>query len=445
MSSAGRKFASLFSSDEEQERCHATPCPSPPSLDIPLSSSSPAHPSFSDVEPISLVAQPLAKPLTTSVKNAWSISDKNERARKRAEREENRVEREMALQQKRQQRIRAAFEGMKSTTLGRRDTVRIVVSQSLFNDRTRSDVLKSLRDYYPNQIFPVSRNMTNLITWRRYNSSCSEVDQFEEVPTCAFIFLAEHYLGHIDRNTLDECARAVKSACLPTHRVVFVISGIDRECRHRTRTIVREGIDSFIVDKRAVQDSYAYLYMEHSIRTHDVRDLDELARYLYIVTEAIAAAPYQQNDDLVAASLSFRRNRALASNRTAVVAVPSTTNTTEEAEGPVDSENEEDNRFGYDPKKASSVRVEGRNDMGNIYLTMLCLIPGVTLKRAQCIRERYPTLCVLLDAYNECSSEHQRHFLLSELRYGDRNRRLGPALSKSVATVLNSLDPNMSV
>lgn len=412
----------------------------------------------------SLHARPPCPPRQQSSSRAPSsskgVNEKESRVINKLAREAKKKEKEAVLHSKRQERIRKAFSTHQSSGTGRRDAIEIIVSPTLFNDTSKHDVLKSVRVSFPGQIFPVEENMTNLIKWKRakgtdppsanaqippaHNTGTS--NQTEEVPMCVFVFRAEQYLMHFNRNTLNDCASDVKSRCLPTHRIVFAICGMDREVRRRTRCDVRNGVDTFIVDKKAIQDSYVHLYMEYGIRTHDVRDIDDLALYIRDVTEAIAVAPYREDDDIVSASLSLRRRRANAAYRTAVVSAPAENAANDGGGVQGEGSDGEDFFFGFDAKKKSSmVRIEGLHDLGNLYLTMLCLIPGVTIKKAQCIRDKFPTLRVLLDAYDECASAQNRDLLLSELRYGDQNRRLGPALSKSVAVVLTSVQGDTPV
>lgn len=402
--------------------------------------------------------------------NSLSLADQNQ---KKIEKGRRKAEKEALLREKRQQRIRHAFESHAASASGRRDSIEIIVSPGMFQDRSRHDVLKVLRVSFPEQIVTDSRNNINLIKWRRilrkplppseYTLSQSDslplsqsqvasqsqiadgvlVIPTEEVSVCLFIFRAAHYLMHLDRNTLDECAKSVKTD-LNGQRIIFAVCGMDLEVRRRMRIDARTNSDSFIVDKKAVQDSYVHLYMEHGIRTHDARDLDELAHYISNLTEAIASAPFVREQDVVTASLALRRKRAGAGYRTTVTSEPGTT---QEGNGVgLDSDSEEENVWGYNAqKKVSLVRVEGERDIGHLYLAMLCLIPGVTLTKAQCIRERFPTLRTLLDMYDDCSSEEQKVLLLSELRYGATNRRIGPSLSRCIAKVLTSIEGDVAV
>lgn len=351
----------------------------------------------------------------------------------RKQREERKVEKEAEKEASRLQRVRKALTAHKSTALGRQSSIRIQVSPPLFNDNSRNDVLRKLRIMYPIQIDCIdNRRSSSLITWRRLNP----VE--EDVPFCLFYFRAEQYLKHIAHDSLHECALGIKGECQTNHRILLAVSGMDRELKLRTRQVVRNDLENGgrIITKEAVLDSYTYLEMKYDIRTHDAADLNELANYLCDVTDAITAQPFRKEQDFITASIRNRVSRANVSNRTVVM--PSQSNE-EMAE-------EDFNLFGYDPlKKTEGVRVEGRRDLGNIYLLMLCLIPGVTLIKATAIREQYPTLKVLLDAFDDCQTEAERVCMLADLRSGQCNRRLGPALSKTIAGVLTSVDASKAI
>lgn len=456
---------------------------------LPLRSRSQVSSSTVTPSPLDTVFETHVPKVTSGTRGARARIERDGEREECEQREQCRPERQAIVQAKRQQRIRDAFESHANSTIGRRDAIEIVVSPSMFYDHTRRDVLKSVRISFPHQIVSEPGNNTNLIKWRRivrtpsqqrsqstsksFSPPYSQIERgsqsqvsdehtlktaaqmgaplrhvtvgssYEDVSIRVFVFSAQQYIMHVDKNTLDECARSVKVS-LHTHRIIFAVWGMDLEIRRRMRTAAKERTDAFILDKRAIQDSYAYLYIEHGIHSHESHDLDELGNYIRDLTNAIATAPCTQEDDLVSASLVMRRNRAKAGYRTAVISHPGTIKEcpgySESPEG-----NEEDAGYCASQKGASMVRVEGEQDAGHTYLTMLCLIPGVTLVKAQCIREHFPTLRTLLDAYDECSSDEQRVLLLSDLRHGANNRRLGPTLSKSIATVLTSLHGNTPV
>lgn len=435
----------MSDNDEDNFEPRSPSSPPPPPSNYAFHSERPPRPPLSS-QP-SHAAAPSNKSKTTQRSRVGNGSraaaQSEERARKKAEREQQRALKQAAQKEARQKRIRAAFEGHQSTSLGRQSSVKILVSESMFNDKSPSDPLKRLRLIYPAQIICVRRPMSGLVTWQRLqvNNSTNE-NKMEDVPMCVFIFRAEEYLLHIASGTLDNCAKEVKSACLTMHKIVFVVCGMNRECARRSRLgigLFGERDGSVATDKRAIQDSYVHLYMEHSIRTHDVEDLEELTNYLCDVTDAIAAAPFKQEQDYVSASLRSRVAYANVSHRTVVF----------ESSQPQEDSNDDvakDVTESCNPKLPKpQVRVESSRDLGNIYLSMLCMIPGVTVRKAQAIREHFPTLRLLLDAYDKCNTETEQAKVLADIRTGDHNRRLGPALSKAVANVLTSLDPNMAV
>lgn len=372
---------------------------------------------------------------------------KEDQQRRKAERERKKVEKDAEKEAARQKRVLNAFRNHSSTPLGRQSSVRILVSTTLYNDHSKNDVLKQLRVRYAQQIEVVpERRMSTLITWRRQNFPGSSISEAEDVPMCIIYFSAQDYLKHISEGTLYNCAQSIKDNCLQLHRIMFVVTGMNRDLQTRNRRFVRNGMTSddkmgVIITKDAVQDTYVHLYMTHGIRTHEAVDLDEFTHYLCNVTEAIAGSPFRKEKDCISASITNRVFRAKVTNRTVVI--DSQVSEQGIKEGVAD---EDIDPFSYDPvKKTSQIRVESSKDLGNMYLSMLCLVPGVTNTKAKAIRERYPTLRLLLDAYDECSTASDKAKLLADLRSGDRQRRLGPVLSKNIATVLTSIDPKQAV
>ncbi len=78
---------------------------------------------------------------------------------------------------------------------------------------------------------------------------------------------------------------------------------------------------------------------------------------------------------------------------------------------------------------------------------MLRQIHLVEDSSASAVVKHYPTLNSLFTAYQQCATRDQAEKLLADIvvqRYGksgETNRRLGPALSKRIYTVLMGEDP----
>lgn len=376
---------------------------------------------------------------TTKTKGAGAAQAQQEKQERQQARSQKRAQKEAELHAKRQRRVEDAFASHASSSSGRRDAVQILVSESLFNDTSNNDVLKHIRPAFPDQVISVARSISNVITWQYITSA--RLDDSRSPPQdanlCVFVFHAEQYLQHMDYLTLDDCVRSIKREYgVANRRIIFLICGMDLACKRILRKYVRAGSESTIVDKRAVQDSYVQIYMDYDVHVQDMANVDDLSEYLLDLTEAVAVAPYRQEQDMLSASLRFRQARSRTADRTAVVSNPAANN----------DGCSSDDGTGYDlQKKKAVVHIEREHDLGNLYLMMLCLIPRVSAAKAKSVREKYPTLRVLLDAYDECHSARQRDLLLAELRYGNTNRQIGPSVSKTIADVFNSLDENANV
>lgn len=70
--------------------------------------------------------------------------------------------------------------------------------------------------------------------------------------------------------------------------------------------------------------------------------------------------------------------------------------------------------------------------VGEVFGKQLLQIPGVAVEKVVTILESYPTLKHLLDAYEEQTSEKEKEGLLSGLKFGKNQRKIGPAFSKSI-------------
>lgn len=162
--------------------------------------------------------------------------------------------------------------------------------------------------------------------------------------------------------------------------------------------------------------------MDHSIRSHDAQDLEELTNHPCYVTDAIDAAPLKQEEDYVSASLHSMVPYANVSNRTVVF---------ESSQPPLDSNEDitKDMESSFDTKLPNpQVRIEGSCDLGNIYLSKLCMISGAAVRKAHTIREYHRHLRLVLDAFEKCNTETEREQDLAIFSAGDHNRLLGPSL-----------------
>jgi hypothetical protein len=91
------------------------------------------------------------------------------------------------------------------------------------------------------------------------------------------------------------------------------------------------------------------------------------------------------------------------------------------------------------------VRAETSFDHGTMYLGFLVGIPGVSMVKAKAVRQRFPTLRNLFDAYAACTDARERDRLLADLSYTSNGRRLGPAVSALVAKVFTSVDGELLI
>ncbi|VDP46483.1 unnamed protein product [Schistosoma mattheei] len=75
----------------------------------------------------------------------------------------------------------------------------------------------------------------------------------------------------------------------------------------------------------------------------------------------------------------------------------------------------------------------------DIFAKHLMQIPGCTGPKITSIMEKYPTPCILMDAYDKQPTMSGKSNMLAQLKPADSNRCIGTALSQSIAFAFNTL------
>lgn len=374
---------------------------------------------------------------------------------KRQEKERVREEKEAARQAKIAEKIRQTFSDAELRGTFRRNEMDVVVSKQLYADTSRNDVLSHVRALFPDQVVSSDMGIQNLVTWRRRNDIASSPLSSKnlEAGVSLIIFSGANYWDMMINNgngrSLFERAEDILSK-RKGEKIFFVIYGIESERRKKTSLAVQPGAKERIISMQAIQDSYTALYMKYGIRAHAFNKVTDAAKYIAELTDAVCDKPYYQEDDFLDATLRYRDSRKKISNRSIVVSMRDISGSQEIAnvcDHDIDEDMEhieyEDNNNGEGGQVlVPFVRSEGREDLGYMYLSLLAQIPRMSYETAKAIRDRYPTLYHLFVAYSCCPSLNEKHSLLADLRCEPNNRRIGPALSKSIATVLTSRDPS---
>lgn len=355
----------------------------------------------------------------------------------------SKAQREAELKAKRDVRIKNAFKTYDRDGAGYQKEIEILVSPALLADTSRKDVLQQVRVVFPGQIFKQDRGIKNLISWRRKSCNLPDAEN-ENLNASLVVFCGDAFLQHISAETLDGYAQCIISVCGNNH-LIFLIIAAEKECKKRAQDAFRSASKDSIISRRGVQDSYTHLYMEYGIRTKDCANVEEASHYIRDMTDAVAGAPYYHEKQFLQATLDFKNENRMRKNCTAVLAMPSEGADAEST----DSDNDDGmNDQAFDANSSvvgPIVRAEGKRDLGFAYLSMLCLIPGVSIHKARAIRFHYPTLYTLLKAYGSCADNARRAVLLQNITFGPNNRRIGRHLSQSVATVLTSLDGSIEL
>lgn len=377
-------------------------------------------------------ASPNSKELTAQIKKAAAASRREARERKRAEKKTE-------FEARRRERVRQKISNHASTGACRRSEVELLVSRQLVQQQRKGmDVLKDVRLLFPTQIVASDERMPNLISWRRK----AGIGTHAHVTLA--VFSGQQYLD--DYRKMHDYARTVLVE-RRGHKVIFVIWGVVNECKKRMTQKISQKSGGEIIGIRELQDGYTYLYVDFGIRTHVCANEKEAAAYIVHMTDAVASVPYHRAEGFLEASLKYRDLRRTLRHRTTVLAVSSDreqqmeNNHEDKQEEDIDANGRRKRSDGEsivesDSTGMSVIRTERSGDLGHVYLAMLCMIPGVSMKKARAIRMQYSTIALLLQAYDECPSQEHRKGMLKDLRYGQNRRRIGPALSTVVAKVL---------
>lgn len=335
---------------------------------------------------------------------------------------------ESDLEARRRARIQRAFAEHQNGASSRRDHIRIVVSPELRDDAIGLDFLSSARMLFPKQLQVDDIGIPNLISWRRLaNEGCTSP---KDVMVSMLVFAAEDFVDKVDSGQLDNYVAFVKRK-KQGHEIFFAICGMEKELRKRARIAVKDGSQGMLLSSQGIQDCYTYLYMEYGIRSRESATVGEVAQYVCDVTDAIANTPYHQNAEFMEATAKYSDSRRKLSHRTAVLS--------QSAAG-----SEAESEMGTS-ERHWIVRSEGAEDLGYMYLATLCKIPGISIHKARAIREKYPTLNSLFQAYKTCFTDKDRDGMLADIRFGPAKRRIGPASSKLVALVFTSMDSTITI
>lgn len=322
--------------------------------------------------------------------------------------------RRQELAEKRRKRVQAAFERHEHSSFSRLEQIDILVHARMLADRDpKTDVLQKIRDLFYKQITTHAHCIENLITWRRRNSAD------EDIRIYMLCFAAEDYLNHLQHKSLDGCAQFIFSTARKEYghgemQMYFVVRDVAKEVTRRKRRAVRVGLaqGEVIVNEKCVQDSFTHLYMTYGIYTIDKEGIDQVADYIMDISDSIARLPFYRDSEFEEATLQYRTVRSRVGSARA-------------GEG-----DEEDD-----------VIVPGA-DLKYSYLSMLCLIPGVSANKANVIAETYPCLRQLLDAYKQCGDAQERNEMLKDLSPVGGGQRIGQSLSSKVAIAFTSFEPD---
>lgn len=361
-------------------------------------------------------AQKVAERASAKAKKA---AEKNaEKEHRAAEREAKREDAKRKREEKLQAEIAARFEKFESGAQGSaHGAVAIVVPELLVaGNRAREKLRGKLDAVFPGQVVvDANCEVVNAIRWKRralVNMHSQELEQEwrfgPEVDFAVVVFEADIYCENLQTHMLESLATHVAGK-LKGQRIEFVLQGISSYCKTAANRAARGENNDYdmILTEEIVRDSAILLYMEYSIVTRFVKDADELVDYLISLTQRIAAAPFRKPLTFLEANREYRRY---------------------DGGGTVAGED-----------VSGELRTELDTDLGTMYLAFLRIIPGISMEVALSIREVFPTLRQLLDAYGACANEAEHSQVIADVQ-GKSGRRIGPQMSRLVGKMFTSKD-----
>jgi ERCC4-type nuclease len=81
------------------------------------------------------------------------------------------------------------------------------------------------------------------------------------------------------------------------------------------------------------------------------------------------------------------------------------------------------------------IKKSENNDPRKCNIAQLCHIPGVSLKIANCVLNKYKSIYNLIIEYNKCTTQDEKEILLKDMQFeiaNDKVRKIGPVISKRI-------------
>lgn len=251
----------------------------------------------------------------------------------------------------------------------------------------------------------LSSNVTqNTITWkRRINQKIITDDgniiHFDDIekdePYLMIILLADAFVQAVKENQLMNTVQAAQELCsAEPSTTILVIYGLKNFCKkHKNKIGMKE---------TEIKLTQLQLLAQCSHRLHETPD--DLALTVAQISKSIAEEPFKskQNEKLDKEQLFLTSDVKVSANEN-------------------------------DPES-----------FGRLWNTQLMCLPKVTFDVAQSISKEYSLPRKLIEAYKKCdSNKHQMLADLPIIKTGPiaKSRRIGPELSKKIATLLTSTNP----
>lgn len=214
----------------------------------------------------------------------------------------------------------------------------------------------------------------------------------------------ELILDHVvERKRVDDLASSIVDGRFHEQKHRLKICGI-RNPTYLVESLTR---GEYSVPFRSLQSAVANSQIIDGFNIKYMKDYNETIMYLVSMTRSLTS--YYQKQTLYSCSLEEMRSGKMPRNYFMTI-----------------------------PEFEKSSRKITNFTSSEMFFKHLIQFSGCSVVKAKSIIDVYPTVQDLLSAYNSCESLKEKEKMLSNLKYGNPQRNLGPAISKKIHLFYNT-------
>ena len=206
----------------------------------------------------------------------------------------------------------------------------------------------------------------------------------------------------VERKRMDDLCSSIKDGRFKEQKFRLLNSGL----RHPVYLVEDFGSMSFMsMPAQTLEQAIANTQIGQEFFVKRTRDIKESAAYLTLMTRYLQTA--YENQTLKAITKDDMEHVKVEENQV--------------------------NTFLMTFQELNDISIKNRVlTVGELFGKQLLQIPGVAAEKVVGILEHYSTLRDLLDAYDEQTTEKEKENLLSDIKFGKTQRKIGPSVSRTV-------------